>query len=574
MAIIDPKTAHESEVLQRFGGIKSFERLSSSGAFDMRNFRILPDGSLEKRCGFRKWFSLPAPIRGVWEGEIEGDTYFFAVSGNTVFHVTDNGAAMTTVYVLSTSEGPVRFVYYADLLYLFDGKEVVRYRPSSNYFTVAEGYTPLYGKNWHPTYMGEVNEPLNLIQNRIRIHYLNSSGDTTFRLPYSIKQINRVTVNGSATTGYIFNSADLSVTVSAATMGSSVEICATLSDAFNRRGSVLKSYRAIAYRDSHHETLLCCGGTPGYFVYHSAPVSQEMLDACKLAYQSSDPLYIPENGVLCVGSAQHPITAICQNGEQVLVLNDRTLWAIRHVSEQSADMRIYLLRTDIGCSAPDGLTVDGGSPIVVNESGIYRLDFLQSDPSACSVTCLSNDVFPRLNPEILQSAIPFHPRGSGELWLASPSDENGTVRVRDTEQETWVIYDGIRASLFFERKGILHFATVFGDICFMDESLDTDDDSPIAAYYQSHYLPFSHPVAQKRALHATLCANTEGAHLTLSLETDRGEKSRVFYGKTGDLPELFKMRMASGRFRFLRFRVSSCGSERVRIHSLSFSANH
>lgn len=568
MAIMDPREAFENETVDRFYGVKSTDRLTALGAADMRNFRILPDGSLEKRCGFRKLLSFPPPVRGVWEGEIEGETYFFAVSGNRVCRILDNGQTTSVYYFLPSSEGRVQFVFYAGRLYLFDGATLCRFLPSSKSFTIAEGYTPLYGYNWHPTGMGQVNEPLNLIQSRIRIHYLNTTGASVFQLPYTMKQVNAVYLDGKATSNYLLNYS--TVTISEAKNASTVEICATLDDIFDRRSTVLKTSHATVYRDSYHETLLCCG-YPGYFIYRSAPVSDEMLRQSTKTYVNSDPLYLPEASPLCVGSLQHPITALFQNDEQVLVMNDRSLWAIRHVSHESADMRIYLLRSDIGCSSPHGVTTDSGLPIVVCENGIYQLKFQASDPSVCSEECISLDLSAKLSPALLRQAVPFYHRATGELWLPDPFDTDGTVWVCGSGG--WVAYDGIFADLIFERNGLLYFTTKQGDICFMDETLNTDDGSTFWAYYQSHYLSFSHPAFQKRSIRASFCADTHGGEVEITLENERSTHMHRLKGHLQNAPEFFDVRLSPGRFRFLRFRFLTAGSERIRIHFLSFSAN-
>lgn len=574
MAITDPRKSLEHLEIKNFAGIKSTDRITSEGAAEMRNFRLLSDGSLQKRCGYRRWFSISAPLRGTWEGVIDGETYFFAVGGDTVYCITSKDSEPTPAAFLASSEGAVSFVYYCDRLYLLDGAELYRFFPSIVSFSVAEGYTPLYGKNWHPTELGPVHEPLNAIQNRIRIHYINSTGGTTFRLPFTMKKINSVKVGNSYVTDYLFNTTSMTVEISRASAGGVVEISATLDDLFSRRKTVLRSNQAIVYRDAHHETFLCGGGSPGYLIYRSQHVTSDMLAGSTAVFGSSDALYIPVNHTFSVGSVQHPITALLQHGEQVLVMNDQNLWAIRHLDEESDDMRIYLLRTDVGCSSRHAITMACGDPIAVTERGVYRIGFPSRDPDEATPELLSEAVTERMTPSLLQNAILYQHSSTGELWLKDPFDADAPVMIYSPSLNYWTEFDGIAATHFFEYAGQVGFSTDDGAIYLMDEALDTDNGKEIEACYVSHYLAFSHPAFQKRSLRAYLGADSHGGEIRITLECENNKHSRLFYGQDRDAPEFFDLRATVGRFRFLRFSISAIGNARTRIHFLSIAANN
>ncbi len=574
MAVTDPEKALEHPEIKRFGGIRSGERIALDGAAEIRNFRILPDGSLQKRCGYRKWLSLSAPLRGTWEGVINGESYFFAVAGNTGYCLLSENEEPIPVAFLNTSEGEVSFVYYRDQLYLMDGAELYRFLPSTRIFSVADGYTPLYGRNWHPHDLGAVHEPLNAIQNRIRIHYLNTTGTTTFRLPFTMKTINRVKVGSSYITNYLFNKSSMSVEIPTGTVGGTVEISATLDDIFNRRNIVLRSNRAIAYRDAYHETFLCYGNSPGYTVYRSRHVSADMLAASNAVFGNSDALYIPTENSFTVGSTQHPVTALLQHGEQVLVMNDRNLWAIRPLDDESDDMRIYLLRTDVGCSAKNAVTATGGDPITVNENGIFRLRFSTKDLDDVTPERLSNRVTELLDRSLLQNAILHVQKNSDELWLKNSTDATAPTLVYSPSLDNWVIFDGIAATRFFSYAGRMGFSAANGNVYLMDEELDTDDGTAFDAVYVSHYLPFAYPALQKRSLRAFLGADSRGGEILLTLKSEHASHSHCFYGTDQDAPEFLDLRATLGRFRFLRYSITATGSARTRIHFLTFAANN
>ena len=70
MSIHDSRRAVVTKRLTAFGGIRSIARISDSCASEMTNFRILPDGSLEKRCGYGTVIQSTGAIRGYWEGNL------------------------------------------------------------------------------------------------------------------------------------------------------------------------------------------------------------------------------------------------------------------------------------------------------------------------------------------------------------------------------------------------------------------------------------------------------------------------------------------------------------------------
>ena len=575
MAIMNPKTALENETISDFGGICDHAGLTSKGAMDMRNFRILSDGTLEKRCGFSKQYSFGAPVRGLWEGSVSGGTYLFAVSGNRIFRKGHRDATPVAIYTLPTSEGAVSFAYYSERLYLFDGATVLIFQSSTESFSVAEGYTPLYGKNWHPTQLGEIHEPLNLIQDKIRVHYFNSNGSTTFNLPFTCAQIHTVRVNGSTTNLYSFtpNTSSFTIPATLSTVGS-VEVTATLDYAFSSRNNVLTASNATVFLTPHHQTLMTFGGSLGYYVYRTAPVSEEMLKECRLTCTGADPLYFQKDTVFAVGSSQHPIQALCQLDNQMLVLNDQNIWAIRYSNYTDEEAEILPIRAPVGCSSPRGAILCDGRPVTAGDGGILQLRFPSDDPNLCDASPLSWQISERLSTELLHRAVLFWNRAHNQLWVRDPQDTEGLVWVFDLDRKLWFCYDGILANHFFEWDGKVWFSTDAGDVYFFDETSDTDCGKAFSAYYVSHYLALSHPEFAKRSLRLSLFAQPNGGTITTRLKTERGEKSFLFSDNALQIPSFFDRRLAMGRFRLLQFRLSTDDSARCRIYSLSIAANN
>lgn len=576
MATIDPHTALDRLSLTKFGGIKSGKRITSEGASDMCNFRIRKDGTLEKRSGYRPLYSLSGPVRGVWEGVINEQTYSFFVGNNKIYRLGPDDLSPTEIYYLTTDEQPVSFIFYHDRLFLFDGATVLVFLPALGTFSVTEGYVPLYGINWSPLQLGNVNEPRNLLNNRLRIHYLNTTASTTFRLPFTGKRIDSLRIDGVNVTSYSYTPGTSSFTISSElATGREVEIAFELDDLFSRRESILRGCSALLYKDSHRETVMTYGATaPGYMLCYSNKISDESLADCSKTYTVSTPLYFAWENRFSVGSTQHPIRAVCQSNEQVLVFNDNASWSVRYPEPESVNPRISLFHSGIGCSSRDGVVLCSHQPVTVHSGGISLLKIPSYDPNSCYLELLSEDVNECFDSAFLKSAILYHRQNPDELWVRDPNDSDGTVWILDLASKQWFRFDSIPANAFFEWNNQFCFSTDYGTIFVFDEAKHDDDFADINAFYRSHYFCFAPSELPKRSIRACLCVDAGETPISVLLETERCQKQLFPMGTGGDTPVLYDYRLSPGRFRFLRYTVTANDSQPCQIHFLSLSANH
>lgn len=573
MAIQNSRRVTVRKRISAFGGVRSVGKIAETGASESENFRILPDGSLEKRCGWETVIRQTGAIRGYWEGILSGSSYVFFVAGNKLWRLSQTDTAPVELAVLATSTDRVSFFLFRDCLYMMNGYTVMVFKPEMGVFSVAEGYAPLYGKNWHPTQMGEVNEPRNLISQHLRVHYLNTSASKTFQLPYTAESVDAVRVNGTAVTNFSFTAPSSTVTLpDAYATGGEVLIAFTVDSLFSRRAEVLKSGHATVCKDGYHETLLTYGGSAGYRVWRSAAVSDDAVTDARTVYSGADGLYFRDGDGFSLGSQQHPITAIVQYLDRALVFNDSNLWVLRHTSPDGDGMEISLFQSGIGCVATDGATLCRGVPVIVSRAGIGKLGFTNTDPAFCTFTALSDDISDRMSGSVLENAVIRWNDADSTLWVRDTTADDGTVWLYHTERRQWIRYTGIAANALISCRGCPGFTTDDGRIARFDEALDTDDGQPFDAVYLSRYLDFSQPEFCRRSGYAAICADSGGSSIALTLESERGFCTFSFSGNAVSVPEFFDGRFGIGRFRFLRYRISLSGTTRVRIYSLSVYA--
>ncbi|MBQ7347180.1 MAG: hypothetical protein IJW55_04425 [Clostridia bacterium] len=565
MSKIKPRRADVKEVFDGFAGLGTAKMLGDTAA-ELCNFRLLADGSLEKRCGWQVWEELLGEVRGVWQGPMDGTSCVFAVSEDTVYRIA-NGRK-TAVGGLMYSSGRVEFVLYRGHLYLLDGDRIYVYAEALDTFEAAPGYAPMYGRNWHPTEWGEVNEPLNLFSKRLRVHYYNSTGTTTFILPYYAQSIDLVRVDNAATTGYSFTAGSNSITLSS--VGAYVEIAFTMLYTSTLYTQLQTCTRAFLDYAGDREALLLWGGEAGETLFCSAQVDGNMLNACKVAYTDADPLYCKASGVLTVGDRLHPVTTLCHDRDRILAFHALGAASVT-LSEEDDTVDSYALLRGVGCTAHIDLTLNGDT-VILNEGGIFKLSSTAAEPDDFELTCLSDGVRGMLTASFLKNATAFADTAHGELWFRDVTDTAGTVWVYHTVRKQWYTFDGMVADFFLSVDGCCGFASD-NQICLFDETLTTDGGAAFQAVWQSGWLGFSSPEAVKRSLRMTLCAEGAGNTAELTFQTEKRERMISLQSDAEGDPVLFDRRLTLGRFTLLRVRLCDSGTARSRYGRLALYAN-
>ncbi len=560
MSKIKPERAHSKQVFTTFEGVEA------GGADEMRNFRILADGSIEKRCGWRVSHSTEETLRGVWKGVIGGMEQLFAVGGTHIHRLTEN--TQDPICTLTTSTGRAHFFEYRDRLYLADGARIYVYRPDRNDFAEAMGYAPLYGSNWHPINFGDVYESPNLFCNRLRINYANTTATQVFRLPYYAASVDSVRIDGVRDTAFLLSAAGDSVTVSR--VGSDVEIAFTVLWEREQLAHLKKAALSHVGKSKEREFLLLSSGEDcGAAVYCSAPVDENALAEARVAYYDTDPLYFRSDGVLSVGDAWHPVTAYHPDNGRVLAFWANGAASIS-VSSEGTGVECYTLPLTMGNRAK-GLTLSlENDPVILNDAGLFRLQSSVGEPDHFypDLLCPATDLpFPTSSfDKVIGIVDPVH----GELWLRNPSITNSTVWVYACKLKQRYCFDNVIASFFYCFDGLCGFASG-SNLCVFEEALTTDNGRAFQAVYRSAFLCFSSPESVKRSLRVTLCGF--GAEARLELESEK--KSRIFtvVSPSQDAPICLDKRARFGRFRHLRFCLRDFGTERSRWSRLSLYSN-
>lgn len=569
MAKIKPKKANSKEIFNGFPGISAKKEVFGHSAADMRNFRILPDGSLEKRCGWQVFIPLVDRARAYWNGSIDGNAKSFAVVGPYVYCVTPT--SMKLVSELDSDTGDVSFFMYKNTLFLLTGSNILSYRTSTDTFEEALGYAPLYGYNWHPTNMGDVNEPLNLFSRRIRVHYLNTTGSTDFNLPFFAERVDEVRVNGVVSKEYnVIFYRYLNITTSSPP--ETVEIAYKISSTSDLQSQLLQSRYAFCANNEEHEDLVLFGSPNGNLLFCATEINQNQLNASKAIYPSCDALYITKNKILTLGNTEQPIHSLYAQHDRILAFHATGAYSVHLAKDGSDTVEYYPLLEGMGCTANNMSLYLDGDPIVINASGIFRLHSLSGEPNEFSITEIGEGLDVLKSSEFYENVIACENSAYNELWFASSTDEEGRVWIYQMLEKVWYCFDHISPTFFFQHNNKIGFATG-SHLCIFNENLTKDRGMPFSAVYKTDYLVFSYPEHSKRALYATLCAQTKSEDLSICVESEHASKTYSLRPDGSDAPQFFDRRVPLGRFRFLRVTLTDSGTSRSRFNRLALFAN-
>lgn len=549
----------------KFGGMGKHTPLSAEGAEDMCNFRILPGGILKTRMGYalKQYFAGDKQVRGIWQGTLQGNSLLLAVVDNQIYRLDEETMSTTLVGMIATTEGRVHFCLYLEDLYLLDGNNIYHYFAEQNEFETVEAYVPLFGYQWHPSSFGDVNEEINLLTPRLRVHYYNSNASTVFRLPYYADTVDSVRADGEAITSYTFTPKTDKITVNTATPPTVLEVGFTVNLNAEVRQKMLAAQLSFICSHNGENRLLLWGNDARVFC--SRNVTDAMLSSCHVVYPWASSLYFCADDVLFLGDSAHPVTAMCPLYDTVLAFSSDRIWSL---SFDKGEITATLAAKDIGCASPGGAIPYKNGVIAVMGSDIYRISASVARPEQLSFDRLSIGLEGRLPIGLSLRAELFWNVADGEIWMRDPEDFAGTVLVWNTENGEWYRFDNIPASFFFQYKNEIGFAQNNGIFVF-NRSYSTDLDMPIAAFYRSAYIDFGTPDVPRRSTRAYLYHGGIGNDATLLLETERqGKQFALCPLQSNAETYLQEMRVGSHRHRFLRFTISTNASAPAEFYRL------
>ena len=112
MANFDTAVQRARVEFARFFGLdRSAPLCGEKSSYELRNFRLLSDGSMQRREGFLPLAVLPSAVRGVFSTVRQGRTEVYVVAGSEVYALEKAGEDWTprAIGSLNSTQGKVCF---------------------------------------------------------------------------------------------------------------------------------------------------------------------------------------------------------------------------------------------------------------------------------------------------------------------------------------------------------------------------------------------------------------------------------------------------------------------------------
>lgn len=562
MAKLNKSNAYASESADSFCGI---DRTGLVGklceASDIHNFRILPDGSIEKREGYELIAALGAPISAITPSPYDTATVY-AVSGEYVYSVSVASGHTECLGRIPVSEDGTDFFTLQGSLYLATGHDIFSIDVCGNALR-AEGYVPLLGSHWSAD-GGEIFEPLNLLSRRARISYLLD--DESYRLytGLTVQNIDALYVNGEPTRGGSIDGKYI-LLPAAFPAGTQVSVCLTLpSQSDIGESEQLRSCpRAYTCKYGKARDVICFGGSEKQRIFRSRDISADSMTASMIAYPDSMPVYFPAGGYTDT-VVSGGVRAVCGESDCLIVFGEQDAHRVTAQSEQR-------IPQTGGCSVHTAAIYNGTCVFAATSQGVISIGLRSGGGELISAPLgdVADDVF------LSRAVLVYHHKHS-ELHISDPLDGEGRQLVYNTARRSWSVFDGIGAQIFFRLSHRIGFAADSGIFIFSPHRT-TDitlggGENVICARYVSRFSALDKPDEPKRLRRMRLACTGNGV-VTVSVLDPSGLMGSLVCEPCEDTDlHLYDKPLCSGRACHVRLCLESNDAGYVRIHGVALSA--
>ena len=573
MSVFKQKNSIASVEFKKFKGIDTRAPHRETGAaYDMVNFRVLPDGSLEKRCGFEPITTRNFKIRGLWSGNLGDTDVIFIASGNTVTKILPKEKNTVNIGTLDTSEGDVNFMFFNGILYLSDGKSF--YTVSENMISNAEGYVPLYGKDWPIRSHGEVNEPLNLASRHIRMTYVVNEELSFLFVDHIISSIDAVYINDvliTDTNRYFFDEGIMSICLSGLKLGDRVALYLTVDESEINKADLLSCKQSAVYGDYTDNILFLWDGDKKNVMFESCSVSDSSLEEARVVYPDSLPFYVPTEAAFKMPGNDDYITGVCRQYDRLLIFTKDNTWMGNISSSPRRTLEAVTVNPYCGCSSVAATVMCENNPVCVSDGSIVRWTAETDELNETNAYSISSKIEAMLPPSFFTNAITLIDKRHSEIFFADPTDTQGKLWIYNYKSENWYKFDGINADKLFLFDGSLGFIDSNAVFIFNDslgyDKLKNTSQRRITAFFESHPTDFSVSGNKKRLCGMTLNANLAGADISTEYISAGNLISTATLLSNSLYPTSFIKRLQSKRFCYLTLRIVSSAKAIQRIYS-------
>ncbi len=584
MSRLKKENAFAVKEFNEFRGIDT--RFAGSGNGDTRevaNYRILHDGSLKKRGGIKFVTSFEKDIRALWTGYIKDVFTGYVLVGNYLYRLDfdDSGeySSSTRVGPIQTTEGAATIFYYYGYIFIADGYRI--YVLSGNMLKVADGYAPLYGKDWPTGIVGEVNEPLNFFTKRARISYVVSDPPNIFLCTkHPVEKVDAMFVNGVMVTSDTYEiDNDLgSVNIPLYDPGTRIVMYLTYSSMEGNLTALRSSDSATIFGGMNNSRVFLWNKSSNK-MFASTFVPSSSIDASARIYGKDGVLYFTTDNEITVGDGSKYIKGVSRHYDRLLLFTGGETWMADSPSCDTEAVPVMRINSQNGASSEYGITRCANDPISVDNGRILRWQTNTDEFDDFNAYSISDGIKEILPAGFFKNAVAFEDKFHGEVLFAKRDDSEGRIFVYEEKNKNWFTYENISVDGFFNGKsnvGFYHGSKIY----MFDDSQGYDSDAdgaqtPIQAYLTTYPIDFGLPYRKKRLGIMGVLADLGKDSVRISFSEDNGN-TREFSvsGEDSEYVESYVLRLVGERFVRTSLRIDGGDDLGQRIYKLTVTAKH
>lgn len=158
------------------------------------------------------------------------------------------------------------------------------------------------------------------------------------------------------------------------------------------------------------------------------------------------------------------------------------------------------------------------------------------------------------------------------MWFGNPDDEGGLILVYNYDLGIWYCFDGIFADEFFSYGGKVGFRSGASVYLFDDDEY-SDCGREIVGEFISRYSDMGRSAGIKR-MQRCLAVGSGVGNFSVEFRNDEG---RVvchvdFVGRAGRGADCQERILRTGRFSYIKYRITAPGKVRQRIYGITLVA--
>jgi hypothetical protein len=281
-------------------------------------------------------------------------------------------------------------------------------------------------------------------------------------------------------------------------------------------------------------------------------------------------LYFPKDQSLRFGNGQ-TVTAVSRLYDRMMVFFSASLWVSEPMEDAEDGKPAFSpLCEHMGCPSPHAFFMTGtASPITVAHGNVYKWYIDSEFIKECTATPIAAPIHPLLDNSFFKHAEVCYHRRRSELWFRDKSHPDSRIFIYHLDKGIWYSFSGLAMDRMFSFDGGVGF-TKDGHIYLLDEKCAVDvledGEHAITATYQSGHLDFGALNLSKNLTNILLAADIPGGGLSVSLSDGMTIGEAILDGKPTHAPNIYELRMPSGRFRAASLSLVCGGDQRHRIY--------